>query len=136
MTTGDTGRGPGDGSGETTKAAPGPVVGVGALVIKDGGVLLIQRGRFPGVGQWAIPGGKQAFGETLQQTAEREILEETGVRIEAGEPVYCFEALFDEQGEEWIPGNAGPPAHHYVVIDLEAIFLSGEATAGDDATDA
>lgn len=134
----------------------GPVIGVGALVQKDGRVLLIQRGRFPGVGQWAIPGGKQRFGETLQQAAEREVLEETGVVIEAGAAIYCFEAMFDAAGAEWpatkpdendasetgrsgTPDETGPenrPAHHYVVVDLAATYISGEARAGDDATEA
>ncbi|MCR9145256.1 MAG: NUDIX hydrolase [bacterium] len=133
----------------------GPVVGVGALVIKDGCVLLIQRGRFPGVGLWAIPGGKQNFGESLQQTAAREILEETGVLIRAGNPIYCFEALFDREGRELEPpidsgsqaeaaervrdstgGQVATAEHHFVVIDLAAEYLSGEATPGDDAADA
>lgn len=143
----------------SSRGQSGPVVGVGALVIKDGAVLLIQRGRFPGIGLWAIPGGKQVFGESLQRTAEREILEETSVQIEAGEPIYCFEAIFDSEGREWqatensessrpspgqpalsLPAPSQPvglvPAHHYVVIDLAAKYISGEPTAGDDADEA
>jgi ADP-ribose pyrophosphatase len=57
-------------------SSSGPQVGVGAVVVHQGRVLLVQRGRPPGEGLWAIPGGRQRLGETLQQAAEREIREE------------------------------------------------------------
>ena len=65
-----------------------PVVGVGAVVIKGGKVLLVKRGVDPKKGLWAIPGGSLKLGETLQEGAEREIMEETGITIRAKEPVY------------------------------------------------
>ncbi|MBN2246845.1 MAG: NUDIX domain-containing protein, partial [Candidatus Aminicenantes bacterium] len=60
-----------------------PQVGVGAVVIKDEKILLVKRKNPPQKGQWAIPGGKVEFGETMQKAAEREILEETGLIIHA-----------------------------------------------------
>ncbi|RLG76947.1 MAG: NUDIX hydrolase, partial [Thermoprotei archaeon] len=39
------------------------VVGVGAVVVKDGKVLLIKRGYPPAKGMWAIPGGVVEAGE-------------------------------------------------------------------------
>ena len=67
-----------------------PQVGVGAVVFHDGAVLLVQRRNPPCADEWAIPGGKVRLGETLQEAAEREILEDTGLHIKAGEPVYAF----------------------------------------------
>ena len=56
-------------------------------------VLLVQRGKPPAKGMWAIPGGSVELGETLKEAAEREIIEETGFRIKAGEPVFSFEVI-------------------------------------------
>ena len=61
-----------------------PRVGVGAVVLREGRVLLVRRGVAPAWGLWAIPGGGLRIGETLQEGAEREILEETGIVIRAG----------------------------------------------------
>ncbi len=105
-----------------------PIIGVGALVFHNHQVLLVKRRYAPNAGQWAIPGGKQQFGETLQQTAEREIFEETGIRIRAGKPVYTFE--FIEHNDN------GTPERHYVVIDLASTWLDGTPAGADDALDA
>lgn len=105
-----------------------PQLAVGAIVRRGTAVLLVQRASEPNAGQWAIPGGKVQPGETLQQAAEREIKEETGVVIRAGEPVFCFDVIErDEQGEL---------RYHYVILDLLAEYLSGEPQADDDALDA
>jgi 8-oxo-dGTP diphosphatase len=105
-----------------------PLVGVGAIVIKDGRVLLVERGIPPNKGIWAIPGGGLNLGETMQQGAEREILEETGITIRAGAPVYSFDFL--ERDEK------GQIRFHYVVIDMLGDYISGEAKGDDDALDA
>ena len=105
-----------------------PVVAVGAVVFKEKAILLVKRGKPPSEGQWAIPGGSVHLGETLQAAAEREILEETGITVTAGEAVLTFESTQrDDQG--WV-------AYHYVIIDLEAVYGAGEPVAADDAADA
>ena len=58
-----------------------PRVGVGAIVVHEGRILLVKRAGEPGRGLWAIPGGRLKPGETLKECAAREILEETGVTI-------------------------------------------------------
>lgn len=105
-----------------------PVVGVGAIVIKEGRVLLVRRGINPGKGLWAIPGGGLKLGETLQQGAEREIEEETGVVIKAGDPVYSFD-FFDYDKENRL-------RFHYVIVDMMGEYISGEPQGGDDAQEA
>ena len=105
-----------------------PRLAVGAVVFCEGRVLLVRRGRPPAEGQWAIPGGNVKLGETLKQAAQREILEETGVVIEAGEPVYTFDAV--------VRDDSGRVQFHYVIVDLAAEFVSGDLKAGDDAQEA
>ena len=104
-----------------------PVVAVGAIVFRDNRVLLVRRGQPPSRDLWAIPGGRVEIGETLQEAAEREILEETGITIQAREPVYTFDYI-ERAG-------SALPRFHYVIIDLEADYVSGETRAGDDAAD-
>lgn len=108
-------------------SSPLPRPAVGAVVFHRGAVLLVQRGRPPAAGEWAIPGGRLRWGESLQAAAEREVLEETGVRIRAREPVFAFDL---------IEHAAGQCRLHYVIIDLEADYLGGDPVADDDAVDA
>ncbi len=102
-----------------------PRVAVGALVFKVDRVLLVQRGRPPALHEWAIPGGSVELGETLQQAAEREVLEETGITIRAREPVYTFDIIERD--------DRGTVRFHYVIVDLAAEYLGGELRPGDDA---
>jgi ADP-ribose pyrophosphatase len=105
-----------------------PRVAVGAVVFKDERVLLVRRGQPPSEDLWAIPGGSVEIGETLQEAAEREILEETGITVRAGEPVYTFDVIDRD--------SAGKIRFHYVIVDLAADYVTGEPKAGDDAAEA
>ena len=60
-----------------------PYVGVGVIVFRDKDVLLVKRNKDPNKGFWSIPGGKQILGETLIEAAQRELVEETGVRVDS-----------------------------------------------------
>jgi ADP-ribose pyrophosphatase len=88
----------------------------------------VQRNRPPGKGLWAIPGGRIRLGETLQEAAEREVFEETGIVIQAGLPVYSFDLIERDP--------AGAVVFHYVIVDVLAEYRKGRLTPGDDAADA
>jgi len=103
-----------------------PRVAVGAIVFKDDRVLLVRRGQPPAENLWAIPGGRVEIGETLQEAAEREILEETAIAIRARVPVYTFDVIErDAQGRI---------RFHYVIVDLTAEYIGGQPRAGDDVS--
>jgi 8-oxo-dGTP diphosphatase len=116
------------GLSDSTRYPERPRVAVGAVVFKEGAVLLVQRGQAPAEGSWAIPGGGVRLGETLQQAAEREILEETGVVIRAAAPVYTFDVI--ERDAE------GRVRFHYVIVDLAAEYVAGTPRPASDAVDA
>ncbi len=105
-----------------------PRVAVGAVVFHADRVLLVRRGKPPADGLWAIPGGTVELGETLAQAAEREIREETGIRITALEPIYVFDMVERDA--------AGRVRYHYVIVDLASHYRGGELQAGDDAAEA
>lgn len=105
-----------------------PIPSVGAVVLKGNKVLLVLRGQEPSKGKWSIPGGVVELGETLQEAAKREVLEECGVQIDVGDVVEVRDAIVHDQ--------AGRVRFHYVLVDVEARYLSGELTVGSDAEDA
>ena len=102
-----------------------PTPGAGAVIIDNGRMLLIRRTRGAYVDHWAVPGGRQRRGETMREAAAREVLEETGLIVEVGDPVWVGDIL-----EE-----ADPPAYHYTVVDFLAVAVGGELQAGDDAAE-
>jgi ADP-ribose pyrophosphatase YjhB (NUDIX family) len=101
-----------------------PVVGVGAVVIHEGRVLLIRRGKDPLRGRWVVPGGRLEWGERLAEAAVRELAEETGV---TGAPEEML-GTFDR-----IEGREGRITHHYVIVDFLCRYVDGVARAGSDA---
>jgi 8-oxo-dGTP diphosphatase len=110
---------------DPSTGAPVPVVPCVGAVVQDaaGRLLLIQRGQEPSRGLWSLPGGRVEAGETTEQAVEREVLEETGLRVRAGALV----------GRVSIPGDGVV----YDVLDLSCTLTDTEArpVAGDDAAD-
>lgn len=101
-----------------------PVVGVGAVAIRDGAILLVRRGRPPNEGLWTLPGGRLLWGESLTAAARREFAEETGLEAEVGEVAGVVERIFEDEG------------YHYVIVDYFVTVADGTPVPGDDATDA
>ena len=102
-----------------------PVVAVGGVVIATGPrVLLVKRGSPPLVGQWTLPGGRLRGGESIAQAVEREVLEETGIHVAAGNLVEVVEIMTE--------------GYHYVIHDhlCTPVDPSEAPKAGDDAAEA
>jgi ADP-ribose pyrophosphatase YjhB (NUDIX family) len=104
-----------------------PIVGVGAVIVHEGRVLLVKRGNPPLLGEWSLPGGVVELGETLRAAAQREAYEETGLIVKAGEVLEVLDRI--------IPGKDGAPQYHYVLIDFLCTVQGGELRAGGDAAD-
>ena len=109
-----------------------PLVGVGAIIVEDGRVLLIKRGKAPLLGEWSIPGGMLELGETLRQGAEREALEETGLTVRATDLLGVFDRIVPSDA----PEEDGRTLYHYVLIDFLCHRISGDVLAAGDASDA
>ena len=101
-----------------------PVVGVGAVLIEDGRVLLIRRGKQPLRGRWSLPGGTVEAGETLEQALEREMREETSLDVRVGPLITAFDRIERRDGQL---------VYHHVIVDFLCERVSGEARAGSDA---
>jgi len=102
-----------------------PLVGVGAIIIDAGRVLLIKRGYPPLAGEWSIPGGVLELGETLREAAVREAREETCLTVETGELLGVYDRVLRD--------DEGNTLYHFVLIDFLCRRTSGEAEAADDA---
>jgi ADP-ribose pyrophosphatase YjhB (NUDIX family) len=113
---------------EETRAYPArPIVGVGAVILIDDGVVLIKRRFEPLAGQWSLPGGAVEVGETLQAAAAREILEETGLVVDVGPVVDVFDRILLDQ--------AGKVRYHFVLVDYLCRPTGGELAHGSDVDD-
>lgn len=105
-----------------------PVVAVGAIVFKRDEVLLVRRANEPNKGQWSLPGGRQELGETVVDTAVREVSEETAVTVR---PV-CLVDVVDSITKD----ETGSITYHYTLVELMCQWEDGVPVANDDALEA
>jgi 8-oxo-dGTP diphosphatase len=105
-----------------------PIVGVGAVIVRDSQVVLVQRGREPLKGRWTIPGGVVELGETVRECAMREAREETGLLVEAEQVLEVVDSI--------VPDPDGRMQYHFVLVDFFCRPQGGELQAGGDAVDA
>jgi len=111
-----------------------PMVGVGAIAICDGKILLVKRGSKPGRGKWTVPGGLVEVGETVQETVVREVKEESGLDVEVDRLIDVVDSITkDEEGRV---------RYHFIILDFFVKLkkkLEGEnkkLKVGDDALEA
>lgn len=94
-----------------------------AILIEDGKLLLVKRGREPFKGEWALPGGRIEEDETAEQCLVREMEEETGLEVEPLKLV----GIYSDPGRD----PRGIIAAAYLVKRI-----GGQLDAGDDASEA
>ena len=101
-------------------------IGCGAVVMRDGKALLIQRGINPRRGDWQLPGGYVEADEEIVDAVEREVLEEAGIIARVTDVVGLRHSVAGSIG--------GPSANVYVVFRLEVVSgeprYDGEETIG------
>ena len=101
-----------------------PLVGVGAVIVEQGRVLLVQRGKEPLKGHWTLPGGVLEVGESLADGVAREVFEETGLAVEPIELVELLDRIHREKDRV---------RYHYVIADYLCRVTGGELLAASDA---
>lgn len=107
-----------------------PLVGVGALIFtragRRGPILLVERAGKPLKGYWSLPGGLVETGERLEDAVRREILEETGLRVE---PVRFYDFF-----ERIMRDAEGRAEYHYLLADYICKVVGGELRAATDVS--
>jgi 8-oxo-dGTP diphosphatase len=104
-----------------------PIVGVGAVILVDGKVVLIKRRFEPLAGQWSLPGGTLEVGESLEAGTAREMLEETGLVVEVGPVIEVFDRILFDSDQR--------VRYHFVLIDYLCRPTGGELHHGSDVDD-
>jgi 8-oxo-dGTP diphosphatase len=104
-----------------------PILGVGGIVFDDDRVLLVRRAHEPLRGAWTLPGGGVEVGETIAAAVVRELLEETGLAVEAGPVVEVVDRIDTDPD--------GRVRHHFVIVDVLCRSVGGHLSAASDAAD-
>ncbi len=91
-----------------------PKVGIGVMVIKDSKILLGKRINAHGEGTWSYPGGHLEFGESWEACSQREVLEETNLKIKNIRFGMVTNDIFKKEQK------------HYITIFMIADFDSGD----------
>ena len=105
-----------------------PIIGVGAVIIEQNRVLLVQRGREPLKGKWSLPGGMLELGESLAEGVVREVQEETGLVVEVLELVELLDRVHRESSPD-----GERVRYHYVIADYLCRVVGGTLQASSDA---
>jgi len=104
-----------------------PIVGIGAVIICNGKILLAKRGSEPDKNKWSIPGGLVELGETVQETTVREVKEETNLEVQVRRLIDVVDNLE--------PDEKGRLRYHFVVLDFLVHLKGGSLRAGSDVLD-
>ncbi|HYT64802.1 MAG TPA: NUDIX hydrolase [Vicinamibacterales bacterium] len=104
-----------------------PVIGVGAVVLFEGRVVLVKRAHEPLQGQWNLPGGGVELGETLEAACAREVVEETGLLVRVGPVIEVFDRIMFDADRK--------VQYHFVLVDYLCHATGGALRCGSDATE-
>ncbi|HDM23344.1 hypothetical protein DRO02_03970 [archaeon] len=105
-----------------------PIVGVAAIVLYKGKVLLVKRAKPPAKGLWSPPGGLPEAGEPLEAAVKREIREETGIEIDVKMPIAIVDVNLKDEN--------GAVKYHYVIMEFLASPLDTKLSSSSDAIEA
>ena len=105
-----------------------PIVGVGAVIVRAGQVLIVRRRYEPLAGRWSLPGGTLELGETLEAGLVREMQEETGLDVEVGPVIEVFDRILLDEARR--------VRYHFVLVDYLCRPVGGELRPGSDVDDA
>lgn len=104
-----------------------PLVGIGAVIICDGRILLEKRKYDPGRGRWSIPGGLVDLGEKVEEAVIREVKEETALDVDNPEHIDVVNnVVLDEKGRV---------KYHFIIIDFFVKLKGGLLKAASDAAE-
>ena len=102
-----------------------PIVGIGAIIVRNGKMLLEKRKNDPGKGRWSVPGGVVELGENVTQTVIREVKEETGLDVAEPEHIDVVDQITRDEN--------GRIKYHFVIIDYLVNLKGGTLNAASDA---
>ena len=105
-----------------------PLVGTGALILRDSELLLVRRGAHPGFGKWSIPGGLVELGENVQDAMMREVKEEVGFDVEAVKLMDVFDSITRDE--------LGRVQFHFVVVNFLGRIVGGDLKTASDILEA
>lgn len=91
------------------------------ILQRDSKILMVRRKKDPFKGQLALPGGFINEGETAEEAAKREAIEETTLEVE---PIEILGVYSDPKRD---------PRKHIMSIVFVGIIVGGSDKAGDDA---
>jgi 8-oxo-dGTP diphosphatase len=110
-----------------------PIPSVGAVILKDDHILLIQRGQAPAKGKWTLPGGVVELGESPEEALIREVKEECRLSITVIGVIDVVNKV--------IRDDRNAIKYHYVIIDYLGHCQTDESLSqvssqpGTDVTD-
>jgi len=107
-----------------------PIVGVGAVILQEGKLILVKRRAEPGKGRWSIPGGTVHLGEKVRDATIREAREESGLEVEIVDerPLDAFDSI--------ITDDRGRTQYHFTLLEFLARPKGGTLKAAEDASEA
>lgn len=92
------------------------------VVLREKHLLLTLRGIEPHFGEWCLPGGFLEWGESPEEGAGRELLEETGITVSGLSLIGAYDSITGER-------------RHVLLLAYRVHGWSGEPKAGDDASE-